>query len=117
MFWLSALAGFGFGGWSLWTAARRPAAAAAPSAPPAQAGPPATPAPIAGVTPAPAPEVIATWVEPVDGTCPLSHPVKANDNSGIFHVPGGRFYDRTKAERCYATPDAATSDGYRAAKS
>lgn len=51
-----------------------------------------------------------------DGTCPISHPVKANDNSGIFHVPGGRFYDRTNPERCYATPDAATADGYRQAK-
>ncbi len=51
-----------------------------------------------------------------DGTCPISHPVKANDNSGIFHVPGGRFYDRTNPERCYTTPDAAIADGYRQAK-
>jgi hypothetical protein len=57
------------------------------------------------------------WVAPLaDGTCPASHPVKANDNSGIYHVPGGRFYDRTKAERCYADADAAAADGYRAAK-
>lgn len=57
------------------------------------------------------------WVEPnADGSCPSTHPIKANDNSGIFHVPGGRFYDRTKAERCYATAEAAAADGYRAAK-
>ena len=43
-------------------------------------------------------------------------PVKANDNSGIFHVPGGRFYDRTVAERCYANADDAVADGYRPAK-
>ena len=57
------------------------------------------------------------WVPPLDdGSCPLSHPVKANDNSGIFHVPEGRFYARTKAERCYVDASAAAADGYRQAK-
>ena len=57
------------------------------------------------------------WADPLDdGTCPISHPVKANDNSGIFHLPGGRFYDRTKPERCYSDADAAVADGYRQAK-
>lgn len=59
----------------------------------------------------------AGWTEPLDdGSCPVGHPVKANNNSGIFHMPGGRFYDRTKPERCYSTPDAAITDGYRQAK-
>jgi len=58
----------------------------------------------------------ARWVEPVEGGCPLSHPIKANSNSGIYHEPGGRFYDRTQAERCYAEAAAAEADGYRAAK-
>ena len=57
-----------------------------------------------------------TWVAPVDGACPDGYPVKANDNSGIFHVPGGRFYDRTIPERCYANADDALADGYRRAK-
>jgi hypothetical protein len=52
-----------------------------------------------------------------DGSCPVSHPIKANEKSGIFHVPDGQFYGRTKAERCYATADAALADGYRQAKS
>jgi hypothetical protein len=56
------------------------------------------------------------WVAPVDGTCPPGYPVKANDNSGIFHIPGGRFYERTVPERCYADADDAVADGYRAAK-
>ena len=57
------------------------------------------------------------WVEPLDGgECPASHPIKVNESSGIYHVPGGRFYDRTVAVRCYATPEAATADGFRAAK-
>lgn len=56
------------------------------------------------------------WLAPVDGQCPDGYPVKANDNSGIYHVPGGRFYERTIPERCYADTDAAEADGYRAAK-
>jgi hypothetical protein len=56
------------------------------------------------------------WVAPVDGDCPDGYPLKANDNSGIFHIPGGRFYDRTVAERCYANADDAIADGYRPAK-
>lgn len=57
-----------------------------------------------------------SWVEPTDGVCPVEFPIKGNANSGIYHVPGGRFYDRTVPERCYATEDAAVADGYRRAK-
>jgi hypothetical protein len=42
--------------------------------------------------------------------------VKANDNSGIYHVPGQAYYDATNARNCYATPAAAERDGYRASK-
>ena len=76
-----------------------------------------------GAEPAPAPKPItdqaaevARWVLPVDGGCPPGYPVKANDNSGIYHLPGGRSYDRTVAERCYATAEAAEADGYRQSK-
>jgi len=61
-------------------------------------------------------EELRAWVEPVDGVCPASHPVKGNDDSGIYHVQGGAFYDRTVPERCYLTPEAAEADGYRPAK-
>jgi hypothetical protein len=37
-------------------------------------------------------------------------------SSGIFHEPGGRFYDRTRADRCYPTAAAAEADGYRRSK-
>lgn len=57
-----------------------------------------------------------TWVAPVDGACPPGHPVKVNETSGIFHVPGGRFYDRTIPDRCYVSAEAAAADGYRASK-
>jgi hypothetical protein len=59
---------------------------------------------------------ITPWVEPEDGACPASHPVKAKLGSGIFHVPGGQSYDRTRADRCYLDGAAATADGLRAAK-
>jgi hypothetical protein len=59
---------------------------------------------------------VPRWVTPIDGQCPEGYPVKANANSGIYHVPGGRFYARTVPERCYASADDATADGYRPAK-
>ncbi|MET1003375.1 MAG: hypothetical protein ABWZ15_16320 [Acidimicrobiia bacterium] len=65
---------------------------------------------------APAAEVLAPWVEPVDGECPASHPVKAKLSSGIFHTPGGSNYERTRADRCYVDAAAAEADGLRAAK-
>jgi hypothetical protein len=51
-----------------------------------------------------------------DGSTPEGHPVKVKESSGIFHVPGGRFYDRTKPDRCYPTAAAAEADGYRRSK-
>jgi hypothetical protein len=58
----------------------------------------------------------AAWVEPDGGACPATHPVKAKLASGIFHVPGGANYERTNADRCYLTAEAAESDGLRPAK-
>jgi hypothetical protein len=72
----------------------------------------------AGATPIP--EAVITgstpWVDPIEGECPVSHPVKAKLTSGIYHLPGGGNYDRTRAERCYVDADAATADGLRAPK-
>lgn len=56
------------------------------------------------------------WVEPVDGACPATHPVKGKPGSGIYHEPGGLFYDRTVPQRCYRSAEAAEADGLRAAK-
>jgi len=53
------------------------------------------------------------WVEPVDGTCPVTHPIKAKMSSHIFHVPGGANYERTHADRCYRDAAAAERDGLR----
>ena len=64
---------------------------------------------------APTPET-PVWVDADGGVCPSTHPVKAKLASGIFHVPGGASYERTKADRCYPSADAAEADGLRAAK-
>ncbi len=63
-----------------------------------------------------APADSAPWVDPLAGQCPLSHPVKGNASSKIYHVPGSRFYDMTTPERCYRDPAAAEADGMRAPK-
>ncbi|MGB0112577.1 MAG: hypothetical protein WBP59_05110 [Ilumatobacteraceae bacterium] len=88
-----------------------------PSSTPAPAA--ASPAPSAGAAAGPARSTPATsWVAPnADGTCPDGHPVKAKETSGIYHVPGGRFYERTNPDRCYASPEDAVADGYRPSKS
>ncbi|MDP1807444.1 MAG: hypothetical protein Q8K72_19865, partial [Acidimicrobiales bacterium] len=56
------------------------------------------------------------WVEPVDGACPTSHPVKGKLSSKIFHLPGMLNYDRTNPDRCYLDAGKAEADGLRAAK-
>jgi hypothetical protein len=78
---------------------------------------PAAPAPVqaAAVEPANA-AAIEPWVDADGGACPSTHPVKAKLASGIFHVPGGSNYDRTRADRCYVNAEAATRDGLRASK-
>jgi hypothetical protein len=58
----------------------------------------------------------AAWVEPDDGACPATHPVKVKLASGIFHVPGGLAYDRTAPDRCYRDAAAAEADGFRPSK-
>jgi hypothetical protein len=68
--------------------------------------------------PGPADPAGSAWVPPAeDGSCPDGYPIKAKSSSGIFHVPEGRSYARTRAERCYASAEAAIADGYRQAKS
>jgi hypothetical protein len=58
----------------------------------------------------------APWVDPVDGACPGTHPVKGKLSSKIFHVAGGLNYERTVPDRCYLDPAAAEADGLRPSK-
>ena len=67
--------------------------------------------------PATSPAAVATFTDPdADGSCPATHPVKAKLASGIYHVPGGSNYERTRPDRCYVDTAAAEADGLRAAK-
>ena len=59
---------------------------------------------------------LAAWVESDGAACPVTHPVKANVRSGIYHLPGGASYDRTRPDRCYRDPAAAVADGLRASR-
>ena len=56
------------------------------------------------------------WMEPVGGTCPPTHPVKAKLSSGIIQLEGNFAYERTSPDRCYQTPESAAADGLRPAK-
>ncbi len=143
MFWLALLGGAGYAGWMTWQGRTGDDPDAAPEWPPLDppsasaatdtiaaavpsAGPPpaATAAGFAEVpvddspssTSSSSASSSSTWVEPIDGACPDGYPIKANDNSGIFHVPEGRFYERTVPERCYADAHDAEADGYRRSK-
>jgi hypothetical protein len=42
--------------------------------------------------------------------------IKVKMSSGIYHLPGMLAYERTQADRWYASVDDATADGFRAAK-
>ena len=56
------------------------------------------------------------WVGGDSYNCPKGYPVKGNADSGIYHVPGGRFYSRTKPEECFSSASAARAAGYRASR-
>jgi len=133
LFWVALLAGAGYAGWLAWQSRTGDDPATPewpPLDPPAADEPPvgfmdisvdtsdtvpAATEPVGSTDTDTVPET-ALWVAPVDGQCPEGYPIKANDNSGIFHVPGGRFYERTVPERCYADAHDAEADGYRRAK-
>jgi len=50
-------------------------------------------------------------------SCPYLHPVKGNINREgrrIFHVAGQKYYEQTKPEKCFSSPEAALAEGFRA---
>ena len=84
----------------------------------AEPGAAAAPEPATDGAPVATDDTDAGWVEaPADGAVPEGFPIKVNTKSGVFHVPGGRFYDRTNAQRFYVAAEAAVADGYRQSKS
>jgi hypothetical protein len=67
-------------------------------------------------TPWPDPGPELPWMEPCDGSCPDSHPVKVKLSSQLFHLPGMLAYQRTHPDRCYRSAEDATADGFQRAK-
>jgi large subunit ribosomal protein L22 len=51
---------------------------------------------------------------PEDGSIPDGYPIKGNENSMKYHVPGGRYYDVTIAEVFFDTAEHAEAAGYEA---
>lgn len=51
-----------------------------------------------------------------NGSCPATHPVKANPTSRIYHLPHHRMYQRLKHAVCYIDQQTAEAEGYRASK-
>lgn len=50
-------------------------------------------------------------------SCPYLRPVKGNINREgrrIFHVEGQKYYEQTKPEKCFSSPEAALAEGFRA---
>jgi large subunit ribosomal protein L17 len=47
-----------------------------------------------------------------DGGQPDGFPVKGNEDSKLYHVPGSSHYDRTVAEVWFASPEAAEAAGF-----
>ena len=50
-----------------------------------------------------------------NGSCPPSAPLKGSGTKK-YHLPGGRYYDNTKAKLCFATEANAQRTGYLKAK-
>jgi micrococcal nuclease len=94
---------------------------AQPEAPPKQQPQPAPePPPDLDAPDAPAPAAAGSALPLPGGDCPESAPIKGNRTSSsgdlIYHVRGGQFYEKTKAEECFANASEAEAAGYRASK-
>jgi large subunit ribosomal protein L17 len=48
-----------------------------------------------------------------DGGQPEGFPIKGNEDSMLYHVPGSSHYERTKAEVWFATEEAAQAAGFQ----
>lgn len=59
------------------------------------------------------PEAVLATGEP---DCPPGNPIKGNLPSRIYHLPDQTTYERTIPEICFASEEAATAAGFRAAR-
>jgi hypothetical protein len=73
---------------------------------------PASPAATATPTATPAGGDGTSYPPISENDCPDYAPIKGNQ-SGIYHVPDGAYYDVTDPEECFATETDAQAAGYR----
>lgn len=73
------------------------------------------PATAAPATAAPAAAELPTGavVGPDDGSAPAGFEIKGNGDSGLYHVPGSRFYKQTVAEFWFASAEDAEAAGFQ----
>jgi hypothetical protein len=123
VFWVALLAGAGYLAFSAWQRKSNATAIDPPTWPPladadatGSTTAPVDPTMTGPDAPGVADDTSPAWVLPDDGQCPDGYPIKVNVKTGIYHVPGGRFYARAVPERCYANEASAEADGYRRAK-
>lgn len=50
-----------------------------------------------------------------NGNCPAGYPIKGS-RAGVFHMPGGRLYVKTRPVLCFANESQAKTAGYRASQ-
>lgn len=63
---------------------------------------------------APTPELpVGAVVGNADGSAPEGYEIKGNADSGLYHVPGSAFYNRTVAEFYFASAEAAEAAGFQ----
>jgi hypothetical protein len=62
------------------------------------------------------PKPASNRAAPRGKSCPSTHPIKGNADSGIYHVPTGAYYGRTVPEACFTSESAAKAAGYRKSK-
>jgi large subunit ribosomal protein L4 len=89
--------------------AAAPAAKAPAAKAPAKKAAPAAEAPAAEARDLPAGAVAAN----PDGSAPEGYTIKGNADSGLYHVPGSAFYNRTVAEFWFASAEDAEAAGFQ----
>ena len=72
----------------------------------------------AGEGASPASSEGAPWVGSAppqeDGSGPAGFEIKGNEESKLYHLPGSRYYNQTKAEYYFASVEAAEAAGFSA---
>ena len=94
--------------WVIFSQSTLPGEAAASAAPAKKAA-----AKKAAAKPAAADMPAGAKAPKADGGAPKGYEIKGNADSGLYHVPGSAFYDRTVAEFYFATAEAAEAAGFQ----